>query len=64
MMNIFGIFGGNSGNNIPTDYCLQIPMYLFLFIYHEGTGVGNLSRLLEAFESELFQFGDGLEVRE
>ena len=32
--------------------------------YHEGTGVGNLPRLLEAFESELFQFGDGLGVRE
>ena len=30
--------------------------------YHEGTGMGNLPRFLEAFESELFQFGDGLGV--
>jgi len=32
--------------------------------YHEGTGVGNLPRLLEAFKSKLFQFADDLGVRE
>ena len=32
--------------------------------HHEGMGVGNLPRLLDAFESKFLQFGNGLNVRE
>ena len=62
---VLGNIVGNRGNILEImslladlECIIQVIPY-----HHEGTGaVGDLPRLIEAFESELFQFGDGLGV--